>query len=43
MIAIGGFSPLTGFMKQADYDRVSTEMQLANGVALVNPHHTICH
>jgi sulfate adenylyltransferase len=33
MIAIGGFSPLTGFMNQGDYDRVVTEMRLANGVA----------
>ncbi|MBD2338308.1 sulfate adenylyltransferase [Calothrix sp. FACHB-156] len=32
MIAIGGFSPLTGFMNQEDYDRVVTEMRLANGV-----------
>ncbi|RCJ25179.1 sulfate adenylyltransferase [Nostoc minutum NIES-26] len=32
MIAIGGFSPLTGFMNQADYDRVVTEMRLANGL-----------
>ncbi|MBD2384883.1 sulfate adenylyltransferase [Cylindrospermum sp. FACHB-282] len=32
MIAIGGFSPLTGFMNQQDYDRVVTEMRLANGV-----------
>lgn len=32
MIAIGGFSPLIGFMNQADYDRVVTEMRLANGV-----------
>ena len=31
MIAIGGFSPLTGFMNQADYDRVVTEMRLADG------------
>jgi sulfate adenylyltransferase len=31
MIAIGGFSPLTGFMNQADYDRVVAEMRLANG------------
>ncbi|AKG24704.1 sulfate adenylyltransferase [Calothrix sp. 336/3] len=31
MIAIGGFSPLTGFMNQQDYDRVVTEMRLANG------------
>ncbi|BAT56508.1 sulfate adenylyltransferase [Nostoc sp. NIES-3756] len=33
MIAIGGFSPLTGFMNQEDYDRVVTEMRLANGLA----------
>ncbi|MBW4643485.1 MAG: sulfate adenylyltransferase [Goleter apudmare HA4340-LM2] len=32
MIAIGGFSPLTGFMNQEDYDRVVTDMRLANGV-----------
>lgn len=32
MIAIGGFSPLKGFMNQADYNRVVTEMRLANGV-----------
>ncbi|WP_138506156.1 sulfate adenylyltransferase [Nostoc sp. PA-18-2419] len=32
MIAIGGFSPLTGFMNQEDYDRTVTEMRLANGV-----------
>jgi sulfate adenylyltransferase len=32
MIAIGGFSPLTGFMEQADYDRVVNEMHLANGL-----------
>ncbi|QOV24659.1 sulfate adenylyltransferase [Anabaenopsis elenkinii] len=32
MIAIGGFSPLTGFMNQADYTRVVQEMRLANGV-----------
>lgn len=33
MIAIGGFSPLTGFMNQEDYDQVVTEMRLANGLA----------
>jgi sulfate adenylyltransferase len=33
MIAIGAFSPLTGFMNQADYDGVVTNMHLANGVA----------
>jgi sulfate adenylyltransferase len=32
MIAIGAFSPLTGFMEQADYDRVVTDMRLANGL-----------
>ncbi|MBD2346487.1 sulfate adenylyltransferase [Anabaena subtropica] len=32
MIAIGGFSPLTGFMNQEDYDRVVAEMRLANGL-----------
>ncbi|MCX7592516.1 MAG: sulfate adenylyltransferase [Fischerella sp.] len=32
MIAIGGFSPLTGFMNQEDYDRTVTEMRLANGI-----------
>jgi sulfate adenylyltransferase len=32
MIAIGGFSPLTGFMNQEDYDRTVTEMRLANGL-----------
>ncbi|MBD2104602.1 sulfate adenylyltransferase [Leptolyngbya sp. FACHB-261] len=33
MIAIGGFSPLNGFMGQADYERVVLEMHLANGLA----------
>ncbi|MDF5733629.1 MAG: sulfate adenylyltransferase, partial [Rhizonema sp. PD38] len=32
MIAIGGFSPLTGFMNQEDYNRVVTEMRLANNL-----------
>ena len=32
MIAIGGFSPLTGFMDQADYDPVVTDMRLASGL-----------
>ena len=31
MIAIGGFSPLEGFMEQADYDTVVTDMRLADG------------
>ena len=32
MLAIGAFSPLAGFMEQADYDRVVMEMRLANGL-----------
>ncbi|MFQ3617165.1 MAG: sulfate adenylyltransferase [Cyanobacteriota bacterium] len=32
LIAIGGFSPLAGFMEQADYRRVVDEMHLANGL-----------
>lgn len=32
LIAIGGFSPLTGFMGQADYKTVVTDMRLANGL-----------
>ena len=31
MIAIGAFSPLTGFMGRADYERVVAEMRLASG------------
>ncbi|WP_218082265.1 sulfate adenylyltransferase [Anthocerotibacter panamensis] len=31
MIAIGGFSPLTGFMDEADYDSVVETMHLASG------------
>ena len=31
MIAIGAFSPLTGYMGEADFRRVCTEMRLANG------------
>lgn len=37
MIAIGGFSPLTGFMNQEDYNRVVSEMRLANGVVWAIP------
>jgi sulfate adenylyltransferase len=33
MIAIGGFSPLTGFMNQADYNSVVADMHLASGTA----------
>jgi sulfate adenylyltransferase len=32
MIAIGGFSPLTGFMEEADYQSVVDQMRLANGL-----------
>ncbi len=32
MIAIGGFSPLKGFMEQGDYERVVDEMRLVNGL-----------
>lgn len=37
MIAIGGFSPLDGFMGQADYDTVVTDMRLANGLPWAIP------
>ncbi len=33
MIAVGAFSPLTGFMTQADYQGVVKDMHLASGVA----------
>jgi 3'-phosphoadenosine 5'-phosphosulfate synthase len=32
MIAVGAFSPLTGFMTRADYDSVAARMRLANGL-----------
>ncbi|MEA5470440.1 sulfate adenylyltransferase [Spirulina sp. 06S082] len=32
MIAIGGFSPLIGFMESKDYETVVTDMRLANGL-----------
>lgn len=32
MIAVGAFSPLTGFMTQKDYDSVVSKMRLANGL-----------
>jgi sulfate adenylyltransferase len=32
LIAVGAFSPLTGFMRQADYDRCVAEMRLTNGL-----------
>ncbi|MEM6837847.1 MAG: sulfate adenylyltransferase [Cyanobacteria bacterium P01_C01_bin.120] len=37
MIAIGGFSPLQGFMGRADYDTVVTDMRLANGLPWAIP------
>ena len=33
MIAIGGFSPISGFMAQKDYQGVVDEMHMANGAA----------
>ena len=32
MIAIGAFSPLTGFMLEADYQNVVAKMRLADGL-----------
>ncbi|TVQ05825.1 MAG: sulfate adenylyltransferase [Leptolyngbya sp. DLM2.Bin27] len=37
MIAIGGFSPLVGFMNQADYAPVVTDMRLASGLPWAIP------
>ena len=37
MIAIGGFSPLKGFMEQADYELVVEEMHLTNGLPWTIP------
>ena len=37
LIAIGGLSPLTGFMGQADYRAVVEEMRLANGLPWTIP------
>ena len=37
MIAIGAFSPLTGFMKKADFERVCKEMRLADPAGVVWP------
>jgi len=37
LLAVGGFSPLTTFMGEEDYNRVLTEMRLANGVLFPIP------
>ena len=37
MIASGALSPLTGFMVQADYDRVVSDMHLENGLPWALP------
>lgn len=37
MIAIGGFSPIQGFMGKADYDPVVTDMRLASGLPWAVP------
>jgi sulfate adenylyltransferase len=37
MIAVGAFSPLTGFMTKDDYDRVIDTMRLSSGIAWTLP------
>ncbi|MFZ4813907.1 MAG: bifunctional sulfate adenylyltransferase/adenylylsulfate kinase [Phototrophicaceae bacterium] len=37
LLAVGGFSPLRGFMGEADYRRVVQEMRLANGTLFPIP------
>lgn len=37
LIAIGGFSPLTGFMEKADYESVVIDMRLKNGLPWAIP------
>jgi len=37
MLAIGGFSPLMGFMEQADYESVVNQMHLPNGLPWTLP------
>jgi sulfate adenylyltransferase len=37
LLAVGGFSPLTRFMGEDDYNRVLTEMRLANGALFPIP------
>jgi sulfate adenylyltransferase len=37
LLAVGGFSPLDGFMREADYRRVLAEMRLADGTLFPIP------
>ncbi|MBZ0300450.1 MAG: bifunctional sulfate adenylyltransferase/adenylylsulfate kinase [Anaerolineae bacterium] len=37
LLAVGGFSPLDGFMRQADYQRVLDEMRLSDGTLFPIP------
>src|SRR4026207_1091322 len=37
LLATGGFSPLSGFMNRADYDRVLEDLRLASGVLFPLP------
>jgi len=37
LLAVGAFSPLTGFMTRADYERVVREMRLSNGLPWTVP------
>ena len=37
MLAVGGFSPLRGFMGKADYSSVIGQMHLANGLVWTIP------
>lgn len=37
VMAVGGFSPLDGFMRQADYQRVLDEMRLSDGTLFPMP------
>ncbi|MFO7740924.1 MAG: sulfate adenylyltransferase [Anaerolineae bacterium] len=37
LIATGALSPLTGFMRKADYDRCVSEMRLSNGIVWSMP------
>lgn len=37
LLAVGGFSPLDGFMRKADYQRVLDEMRLADGTLFPIP------